>query len=326
MFLPEKFSVNKYQRENIRITDEYVESLSWLTDRDYHILKLLALNPFMTTEQIEMIVFNNLKPSSWRTKANERLRRLYKANCIDRWFPPCERDTGSSQAHYVLDNAGAKTLASKLGYTKKQFKFRKRSYIPQDYKHTLKVMDFYALLHILNRQIGFTNEGTAGEINSWETGRIYKFHYSSNNQTKEYRLIPDAFCTYTYDGYGSKKFFFIEFDNATEPIETLKNKILNYRRFFASGEWRQERWAREHNIFPAILFIFHDQDSVDEMVSYVRRLRSNIRFRFTTYDKLVEDKSKLYVSKQGKKRLVLQERKIKILDEIWNSKDGLVRL
>jgi hypothetical protein len=109
-------------------------------------------------------------------------------------------------------------------------------------------------------------------------------------------------------------------------METLKGKILNYRRYFASGEWRQEKWAKVLGGFPAILFVFHNQEQVNEMVAYSRRLDSNLKFLFTTYDNLYEDERKLYVNSLGKKRYVPQRRKVNILSEIWSSKDGLVSL
>jgi hypothetical protein len=326
MFLPEKRTITKFERENKRITDEDIDKIMrWITDRDIEILMLLLKNPFLTVEQIEMLVFSNLTTSMWRNKANKRLRRLYHSQCIDRFFPPTEKDAGSSQAHYILDYAGAKVLAKYKGHTGK-FKFRKRDYIPQNYKHTLKILDFYSILHVLNRQLGYTSEGTVGEIVTWKTEQRKKFHYTANNRVNKGEIIPDAFCIYKHTAQGHLKFFFLECDNATEPMETLKGKILNYRRYFASGEWRQEKWAKVLGGFPAILFVFHNQEQVNEMVAYSRRLDSNLKFLFTTYDNLYEDERKLYVNSLGKKRYVPQRRKVNILSEIWSSKDGLVSL
>lgn len=317
----------KYQRNEIRATEEHVDSvLRWLTDRDIAILRMLIKEPFMTTSQVEMMFFNDLKPSVWREKANQRLRRLYQSNCIDRFFPRLGLGLGSSEAHYFIDYAGARALAKSLGYTTKQFKFRKRTYIPDQYKHYSKILDFKAILHVLNRQLGYTNEGTIGEVIRYDTQKAYDFHFTLDNRVQKGRLTPDAFCIYKHTAKGGLKFFFLECDNATEPIETLKGKLNNYRRFHASGEWRKEKWARALNIFPAVCFIFHDQSKVDEMVAYSKRLNSSMKFLFTTYDKLLDDKHKLYVNSIGKKRYVLQERKIQILDSIWNSRDGLVSL
>jgi hypothetical protein len=317
MFVPEKRTITKYERENIRITNEYVESLSWITDRDYEILKLLVKHQFLNTSQIEMMIFNDLKISNSRNRANDRLRRLYKANCIDRWYPPVERDAGSSEAHYVLDYAGAMALASKLGYTKKQFKFRKRDYIPQHYRHYLKIIDFKALLHVLNRQLGYTDEGTIGEIIRFDTEQMKKFHFTMDNKVHQGKLIPDAFCIYKYTARGDSKFFYLECDNATEPIETILGKVNNYRRYFASGEWRNEKWSKLFNGFPIILFIFHKDEQAKELIDYTRRINTNLNFMSTTYDKLYVDTFKEYRNSLGKRRLVPQSRHVKILEDIW---------
>lgn len=325
IFSNEGSIAEKYSRDTIRATEEHVESiLKWITDRDIAILKELLKEPFMTTSQIEMMFFNDLKVSAWRDITNKRLRRLYKEGCIDRFFPRLGLGVGSSEAHYYIDYAGARALGRKLGYTTKQFKFRKRSYLPDQYKHYSKILDFKALLHVLNRQLGFTDEGTVGEIIHWNTQKRYDYHFTLDNKVQKSSLFPDAFCIYKYTAKGGLKFFFLECDNATEPIETLKMKLNNYRRFHASGEWRKEKWARALNVFPVILFVFHQQDTVDEMVDYSRRLDSSLKLLFTTYDQLIEDTYKEYRNNLGKRRLVLQDRQVKILEPIWSSKDGLV--
>lgn len=326
LFVPEKRSIRKYERENIRITDKHVDDImKWITPRDIELLKILLHHHFLTIDQIEMMVFNNLKPSSWRNKATERLRRLYHSHCIDRFFPPAEKDCGSLSQVVMLDYAGAKVLAKNAGRTEK-FKWRKRDYIPQHYRHYLKIMDFKALLYVLNRQLGFTDEGTYGEILNWSTERIYKYPFADAGKVKIAKIIPDAFCIYKYHPQGKVKFFFLECDNATEPIEVIKSKLLNYKRWYESNEWRTERWAKAFKVFPAVLFVFHAEELAMEMAEYSKTIKSNIRFYFTDYKSLLEDDYKEYGSKSGKRRLVLQERKIKILDEIWKSKEGPVSL
>lgn len=323
IFTPERKTINKYKRTDVRITDEYVDSiLKWTTPRDHEILKALVKYPFLSTSQIEMIIFNNLSPSSWRNKALERLRKLYQANCIDRWFPMVEEGAGSSEAHYILDYAGARALAKQLGYTRKEFKFRKLNYVPQDYRHTLKIFDFKALLYVLNRQLGYTDEGTRGEILHWSNEVHYKFVHAENGKVKKQTIIPDAFCIYQNEPLSNPKIFFLEIDNSTEPIQTLKSKIINYSNFHQSGAWREERWFRVVRRFPTVCFTFHEQEKVDEMVAYIKRTKTNIRFLFTTYDRLFDDKFKEYKSNSGKRRLVLQERKVNILDDIWDGKNG----
>jgi hypothetical protein len=328
LFTSETNMVKKYERENIRVTDEYINSIMrWITERDIKILMLLLKEPFLTVGQLEMMIFNDLKISNWRNRANDRIRRLYHAHCIDRFFPDVKGKSGSSEQHLILDYAGARAIAKSKGYSTKQFKWRKRTYLASQYKHYSKILDFKALLHVLNRQLGFTDEGTVGEIIHWNTQKRYNFHFQLDNKVNKGTLLPDAFCIYKHTGTGKLKFFFLECDNATEPIETLKSKLHNYRRFHASGEWRQEKWARALNVFPAILFVFHHQEQVDEMVAYSRRLNSSLKFLFCTYTDLYVDSMKVYQpNAHGKTRKVVESRYVRILDSIWSSKDGLVNL
>lgn len=323
IFASEKRSINKYQRDRIKITDKHVnETMKWITDRDITIMKLLLINGFLTAEQISMLAFNNLKPSSWQNKTNERLRRLYHAHCIDRFFPPSAKDAGSTGQHLILDHCGAKILQKHFGRTEN--KFRKKNYIPQDYKHRLKVLDFFSLLNLLNRQLGVVDNQGVGEIIQWKTERPLKFAHPDNGRVKMITVKPDAFCI--YNAKGLIKHFYLECDNATEPIETLKTKLQNYKKYYDSGEWRQLGWARSLRVFPTVLFVFHEQELAERMASYSRTLNSSVRFLFTTYDNLFEDQYKEYVNGHGKRRLVLQERKIKILDEIWINKEGATSL
>lgn len=325
IFIPERRMIHKFSREDVRINDSLIDSImKWVTLRDLEILELLAFHPFLTTNQLEMMVFNNLSPSSWRNKANERIRRLYNAQCLDRFFPPVGEGMGSSVQHLILDYAGYKVLAKSKDYEGKS-NWRKVSYIPQDYKHTLKVFDFKALLHVLNRQLGSTDEGTVGEIIHWGN-KGYKFIHAENGRVKKKTIIPDAFCIYKYTGHGHIKSFFLECDNSTEPMKTLKDKIINYRNFYESNEWKTEKWYGALRRFPTVIFVFHEQEKVNELLVFLRRIQSNVRFLFTTYDQLFEDEWKEYRSGEGKKRLVLQNRKIKILEEIWEGKNGLETL
>jgi hypothetical protein len=179
----------------------------------------------------------------------------------------------------------------------------------------------------LNRQIGVIDGHTVGKIHTWHSEKVLKFHYSDNGRIRESKVRPDAFGIYIYTARGNAKFFFLECDNATEPMQTIYDKMLNYKRFFESGQWRETDWGKRYRVFPSNLFIFHHQQQVDDFVAYSRKLDSNgMRFLATTYSQLYDDNYKKYENSHGKHRLVLQERKVMLLDEIWGSKDGLVSL
>jgi hypothetical protein len=333
LFTPEKRTIKKYDREYVKVNDEHIEKIMrHITERDIEILQLLLNRPYLTTTQIEMMVFSNLKPSSWRNKANERLRKLYHAHCIDRWYPPTEKDAGSSESHYVLDRAGALFLAKRLGYSKGEYKWRKRNYIAQNYKHTLKIFDFEALLKLLNRQIGVAQDGgTLGEMLQWRTeynARIKYTYREDGKKPMKGELIPDAFCI--YNAHSRVKLFFLEIDNATMDLEQLKMKIRRYVECYKSRAWKETEWGRRipDNVFPAVCVVMHDDKSITELRKYIVSLRSNIRFLFSTYDKLVTCEYKDYMNNGGKTRRVLQEIKVNLLEDIWrtNKEEGLVAL
>lgn len=315
--------IRKHERDEVRVTDEYVDSiLKWITPRDIEILTLLVKHPYLTIDQLEMLAFSNLSPSSWRNKCGTRLRRLYHTHCIDRFFPPADRNAGTNAQIVMLDIAGARVLAKYRGHVGK-FKWRKNCYIGQGYRHDLLISDFKAYLHLLNRQIGVIEDNPVGRVVNWDTQRVKRYYYTENGRVKEARLIPDAFCIYQYTAKGNVKLFHLECDNDTESINVLKGKILAYKRYYECGEWRNEGWARHLRVFPATLFLFHDESHIQELISYSKKINFNTKILFSTYDKLIQDEYKRYESTKGTSRQVLQKRNIRILDSIWTGTDGM---
>jgi hypothetical protein len=315
VFVPEKRVIKKYDREDVRVDDKYIQGIMrWITDRDIQILRLLLRYPFMTAEQIEMMVFSSLKPSSWRNKANERLRRLYHCHCIDRWFPPVGEGLGSSQQHVVLDRAGAKILA--LKGEKEAEKWKKRKYVPQTYSHSLKIFDFRAMLSVLQKQADF-------QIKTWrmEKKNAMKFPLGSG---KKGEVQPDALCIYSQKQ--RLKAFFLECDNDTMDDNQLKSKIQRYVQLYKSEEWKTTDWAKLLKAFPPVLIIMHNQESIRKLNAYIHRIESNIRFYLTTYDSLMEKDTLVYENARGKTREVTQDLRIRLLEPIFIYGEGRVAL
>lgn len=335
LFVPERRSISRFEREKVKVTDEYVEKiLGWITDRDLNLLELLVKHPFLTSTQIEYMVFASLKPSSRRTTVNRRLQRLYRSHCVDRWFPLVTEQSGSSEQHVLLDRAGILVLAKHWGVPKENIKYKKREYIPQSYKHTLKLFDFKATLSLLDRQLGVVKdktggeEGTIGELIMWKQENQCRLKFLYEN--KATILVPDAFVVYKYTANNRLKLFFLEADNATEPIDTLKMKIKKYIGVHKSGEWRNQPWAHNlpKNTFPSVVFLLHDQESVEELRDFSAGKNTKITFLFATYSNLVEQSYKAYYNKAGKRRLVLEDIHVRILEDIWqtNKKEGYAAL
>jgi hypothetical protein len=315
MHVPEKRTVKKYGRTEVRIDDKYIETINrWLTDRDLRILKLLNRYPFMTIDQIEMMVFGNLKPSCWRTKANERIRRLYHAHCIDRWFPPVADGTGSAPQHLILDRAGARILALKGEPDMENW--RKRDYVPQTYSHTLKLYDFRAMLSLLTRQDDFI-------VKEWILENKNKMQFPIGDG-KQSEVIPDAMCQYIHNK--RQKAFFLECDNGTMSDNQLKSKIQRYIHLYKSEEWKKTKWARELRAFPPVVIIMHSQDDILKLNDYVNRIKSSIRFMFATYSDLKDVDCIVYENSRGKIREVPQSVRVRLLDPIFICGEGKVPL
>lgn len=311
LIVPEKHKVEKFGRESIKINNKHIEScLRWLTKRDLRILRLLHQYPYLTTSQIELFVFRNLKPSSWRNKANERLRKLYQNHLVDRWFPPPQTGCGTIESHYILDIGGAKIL--NLKGVPEMEQFRKLDYIKQNYKHSLKLYDFRAMLSLLTSQEDF-------KVKEWKLE-----HESTMRFIKKDEVVPDAFCQFVHNG--RLKAFFLECDNGTMSTLQLKDKIRRYTMLYDSGEWKQTEWAKELKAFPPVLVIMHTDEDVKELNEHTSKLKSNIRFLYCKYDDLIDKDVIVYESARGKRREVPQSVRVRLLEPIWIHKNGRIML
>jgi hypothetical protein len=180
----------------------------------------------------------------------------------------------------------------------------------------MKIYDFRALLWL------FVYQTANSEILQMKIEHPIRF---INRETrKKSVLVPDMF-TIIRDSKTSFKIFYVEFDNATEPISTLKAKVDKYINYYQSGEWMNENWARR-GLFPAILFLFHTEQIAVEFANYVKTKNTNMRFLCSTYSMLTQDDWKDYVSRRNKTKYVLQERDVRIFDEIWIGKEGITKI
>jgi hypothetical protein len=87
-----------------------------LTERDHHLLDLIAEHRVFTTEQVCDLVFDNL------TTARHRLTKLCELRLLDRFAP--FRTTGSAPYHYVLGELGAYVIAAHRGIEFKAIRWR----------------------------------------------------------------------------------------------------------------------------------------------------------------------------------------------------------
>lgn len=312
VFSSESREVQKYKRDPIEVNKEYVNSILEnrhvgfsLTERDILILQLLYEHYFLTTEQIEMMAFSDLKPSNWRTKANQRIRKLYLAHCVDRWFPPVPSGTGSAQQHVILDVAGIMILESKHFVLDGIKRWKNRGYLVNEtYKYISKIYDFKSLLVLLSNRIGHDQS----RIMKWNThtGALLKCLGGVDSENES---LPAAYCEYWCKNRGHKRFY-LEIDYKELSIHSFKDRIKENIK-------KDAYTITIGNENPFVLILTDSEKRRDEIKEYIELLDTKIKFYLTVTDNLSDREYVTYTSKKGKKREVLSEIKVNIFEEIW---------
>lgn len=209
-----------------RTSDATIKALvRRLTDRDRRIMHLVWRHRVLTTNQLAALGWN-----SYNT-AKQRLSRLYELRALDRIRPFTHH--GTSPWHYLLDTPGAEILAAEEGLTLQAMGYQRSKALAgatsSNLAHRLGVNQFFVDLQAHTRtedhdaHLHWQTEAECADI--W--GDIVR---------------PDGAGTWTVGNTSVR--FFLEYDNGTERLARLRDKITEYRDLAAT--------ANEHGL---ILFV-----------------------------------------------------------------------
>ncbi|MGB9050560.1 MAG: replication-relaxation family protein [Pseudonocardiaceae bacterium] len=196
-----------------------------LTARDREILKVVNRLRVVSSAHLSRLFFHDLREGRSRTTARTRtLRRLvaWRVLC------PLERRTGghaggSAVQCYALDSAGQLLIAAWQQAEGAGVRVR-RPGAPGErtLRHILGVTDLYVSLVELGRVEGFTVTTFEAEPGSW-------WPHGLGGQLK-----PDAYTLLTRDQV--RDHWWIEHDQATEGLPTIRRKIETYVDFLRRGQ------------------------------------------------------------------------------------------
>jgi hypothetical protein len=91
-----------------------------LTERDREVALCLYDQQVLTTDQLALLFFSS------KRRAQDRLLFLYRQRVLDRFYPPSAFGAGKSQAHWLLDEAGAHLVAASVGLDRRQLGWQRR--------------------------------------------------------------------------------------------------------------------------------------------------------------------------------------------------------
>jgi Replication-relaxation len=193
-----------------------LEILRLLTERDHHILALVAEHHVLTTDHLTALAF----PS--RDRAEQRLRILSRRDVVAR-FRPCVRP-GSAEWRYVLGYTGAAIVAARHGVSppRPAAHAARMLRLAQNPRlgHLLGVNGFFASLARQAR----ASQGSS--LDAW---------WSEARATKACGELarPDGLGVWREEGRQAQ--FFLEYDTGTESLDRLVAKLSGYRDVIDAG-------------------------------------------------------------------------------------------
>lgn len=187
---------------------------SRLTDRDRHILRLLAEHQVLTTSQVTDVAFDSVR------RATVRLGELRRLRCVDAFRPRSPRvGSGSTPYHWVLDEAGAHICAAETGVTLAELGWRHdrviRLTLAQDLDHLVGVNAFFtALTRVARRDPG-------RELVRWWSERRCAAEWGGLTRPDGHGIWAE---------HGKNLPLLLEYDRGTESLPRLTDKVAAYRR------------------------------------------------------------------------------------------------
>lgn len=236
--MPPKPLPNRMRREpRSNLTDEIAVNLlisGRLQPRDMKILEFVWQAGLASTGQIRRMFFHSVKdPVQARNATNRRLRWLYQEHCLNRIIPGYR-----SEAVYFLDIQGARLVRMKKD------------------KGTLRDIHWSAgengkNIFRLNHPLGLSET----VVQLVEAGRTHQFSlkwlseaHLQLSTVENYHFIPDAWVLLTRTEH-QRMSFFLEWDEATETIHKIAEKIRRYNHY----AHREHAWRADFTrFFPTI--------------------------------------------------------------------------
>lgn len=186
-----------------------------LTNRDRHLVRLVARHRVLTTGQLAALGFASV------ITARHRLAVLVNLGVLRRFRP--RRDTGSAPWHYVLGPIGAAMLGVEDRDNKKwapQVRTGRQLALEHSQRlgHMTGVNWFFAQLDRHAREHG-------GQLR-WKTEQETTEHLYATRWDAEHRPHPDGMGIWAEDG--TDIVFLLEYDTGSEHMPQLTGKLPGY--------------------------------------------------------------------------------------------------
>jgi Replication-relaxation len=246
----------------VRVSAERVFELArHLTERDREIAEALYEQQVLTTDQLALLFFSS------RRRAQDRLLLLYRQRVVDRFYPPAPFGLGKSQAHWLLDEAGAILVAARLGVERKKLGWQRRDdwgSHPQ-LAHRLETNRF--VTDLVAATLADPGLGVMWWAGPAEAARCFDLHrrLPSPRPDGGFELACVA---------GSIECY-LEWDRATETKGRLRDKLRAYLRVC-------EVWGSSELPPINLLLVVPTAARLTALEDVVAKLRDDAKYRFFT--------------------------------------------
>jgi hypothetical protein len=285
--------ISKFRRKELGNPEEHLHDLlqkPFLTKRDKEVLLAVYYHRCLTTEQIAEIFFKYNTKGEKNNQSNliarRRLRKMFDAYLLDRFFVDVGEGNGSSPAHVILDTIGAKVVAGLLNLPMSDINWRyemNEARLPY-LEHMVKINQFY--VYLLRKA-----RNTKGEVLGFRTENHVRYEFKHWNE----RIIfnPDAYGQYWQGDEGFH--FFLELDNGTMSPKTFEKKHQRYSAFYDSGEYR-----KHYENFPIILTVTTTEERAKQLRDIIyKRDNTDMIWLFASWDKVkVNPTSTIWLGKE----------------------------
>ncbi len=238
-----------------------------ITERDIEVVLALYKYRYLSGSQIRTLLFPSVQT------ANRRLRVLI----ADGYVVPF-RVPGIAERLFALNRKGAELVASQLGVSLGDLRWKPQTRQPKDYlfaKHFLAVNDFRIALTQACRDsneirlVGYIPE-YFGEKSSQGTISKYIRDFVWDMSSPRDKVQHTCDSVFALEKQGKAALFFLEIDRGTEVVSDPNRGFLKSVRFYlnylVAGKYRryEDDFQREFPVF-RVLYVTTSQDRLNNM-------------------------------------------------------------
>jgi len=239
-----------------------------LTSRDVGIIMSVYENRFLKRDQIQRLHF----PNASRIACTLRIKKLYEHKFLDRFEKPVVR--GSHQLIYALDKRGADVVAASLEIDRQKVRWNRANNRVEFLflEHTLSISEFRVCLDI-------ALAGRPEELIFWQRGdKTHLRRISVTGAKKKYFVVaPDAF--FGIQSGRGKHIFFLEVDMGTETLSRFAEKVVAYKRYWKSGQYKEEYGFNHFRV----LTVAESERRLANLIQATGKAGGRQMFLFTTF-------------------------------------------